>query len=103
MTLENHGNNNYSSQSDLKAMRTVGNDRHPHIVHFYGALIDFQEGQLVILMEAVETSLDKFYPILHSRFQPTSTLLDLFIRRLAKHVCYLILIFLKFNFKNSNL
>jgi hypothetical protein len=86
MTLENHGNNNYSSQSDLKAMRAVGNDRHPHIVHFYGALIDFQDGQLVICMEVLETSMDKFYPILHSRFQPTSILLDLFIRRLAKHV-----------------
>jgi hypothetical protein len=86
MTLEDHGQNNYSSQSDLKAMRTVGNDHHPHIVLFYGALIDYQDNQLIICMEALQTSLDKFYPILHSRFHPTSILLDLILRRLAKHV-----------------
>jgi site-specific DNA-adenine methylase len=87
MTLENHGNNNYSSQSDLKAMRAVGNDRHPHIVHFYAALIDSVDGQLVICMEVLQTSMDKFYSILHSRFKPSTTQLDLLIRRLAKHVC----------------
>ncbi|CAF1539208.1 unnamed protein product [Rotaria sordida] len=86
MTLENHGNNNYSSQSDLKAMRAVGNDHHPHIVDFYAALIDLTDGQLVICMESLETSMDKFYPILHLQFHPTSFLLDLFIRRLAKHI-----------------
>ncbi|CAF1342505.1 unnamed protein product [Rotaria magnacalcarata] len=86
MTLENHGNNSYSSESDLKAMRTVGNDRHPHIVHFYAALIDLIEGQLIICMEVLDTSLDKFYPILHSCFKPTNIVLDLFIRRLAKHI-----------------
>ncbi|CAF3376346.1 unnamed protein product, partial [Rotaria sp. Silwood2] len=48
MTLEDHGNNNYSSESDLKAMRAVGNDRHPHIVNFYAALIDLTDGQLII-------------------------------------------------------
>jgi hypothetical protein len=86
MTLEDHGQNNYSSESDLKAMRTVGNDHHPHIVLFYGALIDYQENQLIICMEALQTSLDKFYPILHSRFHPTPILLDFIIRRIAKHV-----------------
>ena len=86
MTLEDHGQNNYSSQSDLKAMRTVGNDRHPHIVHYYGALIDYQDGQLIICMEALQTSLDKFYPILHSRIIPSPFLLDSLLRRLAKHV-----------------
>lgn len=87
MTLEDDGSNSnsYSSQSDLKAMRVVGNDHHPHIVHFYGALIDFQDGQLVICMEVLQTSMEKFYPILHTRFPPTPSLLDLIIRRLAKH------------------
>ncbi|CAF4063765.1 unnamed protein product [Adineta steineri] len=84
LTLEHDGYQNYSSQSDLKAMRTVGNDRHPHIVCYYGALID--DGQLIICMEPLETSMDKFYPILHSQFHPTSSLLDKFIRRLAKHI-----------------
>jgi hypothetical protein len=86
MTLEEHGHYNYSSQSDLTAMRAAGNDKHPHIVHFYGALIDSQDGQLIICMEVLQTSMDKFYPILHSRFQPTNILLDQIIRRLSKHV-----------------
>ncbi|CAF2669529.1 unnamed protein product [Rotaria sp. Silwood2] len=86
MTLEDHGNNNYSSESDLKAMRAVGNDLHPHIVHFYAALIDFIDGQLVICMEALEASMDKFYAILHSCVQPQPILLDTLIRRLAKHI-----------------
>lgn len=86
MTLEKLGNNDYSSQSDLKAMRTVGNERHPHVVHFYAALIDLIDGQLVICMEALETSMDKFYPILHTRFPPTPLLMDSLIRRLSKHV-----------------
>jgi hypothetical protein len=90
MTLEDDGSNNYSSQSDLKAMRAVGNDRHPHIVHFYGALIDLIDGQLIICMEVLQTSMDKFYPILHKRFQPKPILLDLIIRRLGKHVCLFI-------------
>ncbi|CAF4216255.1 unnamed protein product, partial [Rotaria sordida] len=86
MTLEILGNNDYSSQCDLRAMRDVGNDRHPHIVNFYAALIDLINGELVICMEALETSMDKFYSTLHSRIQPSSNLLDLFIRRLAKHI-----------------
>jgi len=86
MTLVDHGGNNYSSQSDLKAMRAVGNDHHPHIVHYYGALVDLTDGQLIICMEVLQTSMDKFYPILHSRFPPTPTLLDLLIRRLGKHI-----------------
>ncbi|CAF1059778.1 unnamed protein product [Rotaria sp. Silwood1] len=86
MTLEDHGNNNYTSQSDLKAMRAVGNDRHPHIVHFYAALIDLTDGQIIICMEPLETSMDKFYPIIHSHFKPNNILLDLFITRLAKHI-----------------
>ncbi|CAF4126196.1 unnamed protein product [Rotaria sp. Silwood2] len=86
MTLEDHGNNNYSSESDLKAMSALGNDLHPHIVHFYAALIDFIDGQLVICMEALEASMDKFYAILHSCVQPQPILLDTLIRRLAKHI-----------------
>ena len=88
MTLEDHGQNNYSSQSDLKAMRVVGNDRYPHIVHFYGVFINNIDGQLIICMEALQTSLDKFYPILHSKFNPTPILLDLILNRLAKHVTF---------------
>ena len=87
MTLDNDEYNNYLSQSDLKAMKAVGNDHHPHIVHYYGALIDLNDGQVIICMEVLRTSIDKFYPILHSRFKPTSIQLDLFIRRLANHVC----------------
>ncbi|CAF3988029.1 unnamed protein product [Rotaria sp. Silwood2] len=86
MTLEDHGNNNYSSESDLKAMGAVGNDLHSHIGHFYAALMDFIDGQLVICMEALEASMDKFYAILHSCVQPQSILLDILIRRLAKHI-----------------
>jgi len=86
MTLDNDEYNNYLSQSDLKAMRAVGKDHHPHIVHYYGALIDFKDGQLIICMEVLRTSIDKFYPILHLNFKPTSIELDLFIRRLGKHV-----------------
>ncbi|CAM4825585.1 unnamed protein product [Rotaria magnacalcarata] len=71
MALENHGNNSYSSESSLKAMRTVGNDRHPYIVHFYAARIDLIEGQSIICMEV----LDRFYPILHSCFKPTNIVL----------------------------
>ena len=67
-------------------MKAVGNDRYPHIVHFYGALIDLTEKQLIICMEAVTTSLDKFYPIVHSKIQPNSILLNSLVRRLAKHV-----------------
>lgn len=84
--MEDHGRDNYSSESDLKALKAVGNDRYPHIVHFYGALIDLTEKQLIICMEAVTTSLDKFYPIVHSKIQPNSILLNSIVRRLAKHV-----------------
>ena len=72
--------------TDLRTMRRIGNDHHPHIVHFYGALIDSHDEQLLICMEPMETSLERFYPILHSHFQFSSTQIDLFLRRLAKHV-----------------
>ena len=72
--------------TDLRTMRRIGNDHHPHIVHFYGALIDSHDAQLLICMEPMETSLERFYPILHSHFQFSSTQIDLFLRRLAKHV-----------------
>ena len=87
MMLTTTEKNSYSSQSDLKAMRAVGNDRHPHIVHFYAPLIDLSEHELVICMEVLETSMDKFYPILHSLYPSIPNLLDLFVRRLTKHVC----------------
>lgn len=79
-------------------MRTVGNDHHPHIVDYYAALIDLNEGQLIICMEPLDTSLDKFYPLIHSNIKPTNILLDLFIRRLAKHVSWFYFIVLTKNY-----
>jgi hypothetical protein len=85
LTLQRDGPHTYSSHSDLKSMRVVGNARRSHIVDFYGALID--NGELIICMEALQTSVHQFYPLLQTRVQPTPVLLDKFIRRLAQHVC----------------
>lgn len=67
-------------------MKLVGKDNNSYIVKYYGALID--DGQLILLMEYLPTSLDLFYPILHQKFLPTQFQLNRFIQRLTKHVSF---------------
>ncbi|CAF1137151.1 unnamed protein product [Adineta ricciae] len=84
INLEYDGYEYFTSQSDLKAMKLVGKDDNSYIVKYYGALID--DGQLILLMEYLPTSLDLFYPILHHKFPPTQFQLNQFIKRLTKHI-----------------
>ncbi|UJR34849.1 hypothetical protein I4U23_027630 [Adineta vaga] len=84
ITLEYDGYQYFTSQSDLKAMKLVGNDNNSYIVKYYGALID--EGQLIVLMEYLPTSLDLFYKYLHEIYQPKQNQLNQFIKRLTKHI-----------------
>lgn len=51
----------------------------PHTVHFFGAM--FREGDVLICMEVMDTSLDKFYPIVFNsnRKMPEDILGKIFV------------------------
>ena len=57
----------------------------PYTVHFYGAL--FRDGDVWICMEVMETSLDKFYPMV---FNQNLTIAEKFLGKMAFSVSHLL-------------
>ncbi|CAF4715232.1 unnamed protein product, partial [Rotaria sp. Silwood2] len=55
----------YTATTDLKTIRAVGSCNFPHVIKFYAGLIDKRESQVVICMEACDTSMEKFYTTMH--------------------------------------
>ncbi|CAF0919823.1 unnamed protein product [Didymodactylos carnosus] len=85
MTLQpkDDSNNDFTADTDLKTIRAVGSQDHPYIIKFYAALVDTRDSQLVICMEAMNASLDRFYRAMHiaKRFEQ----LDALLRRVSNN------------------
>jgi len=74
----------YTATTDLKTIRAVGSCNFPHVIKFYAGLIDRKESQVVICMEACDTSMEKFYAAMHKINETTH--LDLLLKRMINHI-----------------
>ncbi len=93
----------YTATTDLKTIRAVGSCNSPHVIKFYAGLIDKvcikffcfslffkisllkqKESQVVICMEACDTSMEKFYTTMH-KIKETKHL-DILLKRMISHV-----------------
>ncbi|CAF1059013.1 unnamed protein product [Rotaria magnacalcarata] len=74
----------YTATTDLKTIRAVGSCNFPHVIKFYAGLIDKRESQVVICMEACETSMEKFYTTMH-KIKETKHL-DILLKRMINHI-----------------
>ncbi|CAF3584542.1 unnamed protein product [Rotaria sp. Silwood1] len=74
----------YTATTDLKTIRAVGSCNFPHVIKFYAGLIDKKESQVVICMEACDTSMEKFYVEMHKMKE--TKYLDLLLRRMINHI-----------------
>jgi len=74
----------YTATTDLKTIRAVGSCNSSHVIQFYAGLIDRKEGQVVICMEACDTSMEKFYSTMH-RINETKHL-DILLKRMINHI-----------------
>jgi serine/threonine protein kinase len=76
--------NRYSTQTDLRTIRAVGSGINPHVTKFFTAFVDSPKRQLLICMEACETSMEKFYRGMHHLKE--TQLLDLLLKRMISHI-----------------
>ncbi|CAF1081704.1 unnamed protein product [Adineta ricciae] len=74
----------YTATTDLKTIRTVGSCNFPHVIRFYAGLIDKKENQVVICMEACDTSMEKFYTTMHKMKETQH--LDILLKRMVNHI-----------------
>ncbi|CAF2698604.1 unnamed protein product [Rotaria sp. Silwood2] len=88
-----HSNpNDYTANTDLITMRTVGSGLNPYVTKFYAPIIDREVCQLLICMELCETSMDKFCTTMHAMDKTQH--LDLLLKRMINHIANALL-FLK--------
>ncbi|CAF1426086.1 unnamed protein product, partial [Didymodactylos carnosus] len=69
-----------STYTDLTTIERVGTKSYPYIIKYYGSIIDKVDSDLLIFMELMDTSMDKFYRTMHER--QNLDLLDLILQRL---------------------
>ncbi|CAF0958703.1 unnamed protein product [Didymodactylos carnosus] len=79
--LETNDEKRLSTYTDLTTIERVGTKLHPYIVKYFGSIIDKVEGDLLIFMELMDTSMDRFYRTVHER--QDLDLLDLILRRVT--------------------
>ncbi|CAF1100105.1 unnamed protein product [Didymodactylos carnosus] len=96
MTLETDASNRAPVITDLRTMKAVGSEGYPYITKFYAALID-TVSELVICMEALDTSVDKLYRTIHqskelellrSKENKFKHLLNLLLYRLVHNIVH---------------
>jgi len=76
--------NEYSTDTDLRTIRAVGSGLNPHVTEFFTAFVDSNKSQLLICMEACETSMEKFYHAMHQLNETQR--LDLLLKRMINHI-----------------
>lgn len=80
-TKNPHG---YTAQTDLRTIRRVGSGENPHVTKFYTAFVDKANLQLLICMEACETSMEKFYRKMHQL--QLVQYMDLILKRMIRDI-----------------
>ncbi|CAF1351352.1 unnamed protein product [Rotaria sordida] len=74
----------YTVTTDLKTIRAMGSCNFPHVIKFYAGLIDKKESQIVICIEAYDTSMKKFYTTMHKMKETKH--LDILLKCMINHI-----------------
>ncbi|CAF1453379.1 unnamed protein product [Adineta ricciae] len=75
-----------SANNEWEILKTIGPDKNPHIIEYYGAMINSSINYMCIWMELMDTSVKNFYVTMHSLGEPPRAQLEFFIRRVAHHI-----------------
>ncbi|CAF1481883.1 unnamed protein product [Adineta ricciae] len=75
-----------SANNEWEILRSIGPDKNPHIIEYYGAMINSSINYMCIWMELMDTSVKNFYVTMHSLGEPPPAQLEFFIRRVAHHI-----------------
>lgn len=74
----------FSTQTDLRAIRQIGSGENQHVTKFFAAIRDTKSSCLIICMEACDASMDRFARQMH--LMKLAQDLDIFLKRLMFHI-----------------
>ncbi|CAF1068325.1 unnamed protein product [Adineta steineri] len=86
IALETKEERQASTYTDLTTIQKVGSHNYPYIISYYGAVIDRESSELVICVELMDASLDRFYQTMHSFDNVTYTEFDHVLCRLTHNI-----------------
>ncbi|CAF0884213.1 unnamed protein product [Rotaria sordida] len=66
IALETQEERRASTYTDLTTIQNVGSQNYPYIISYYGAVIDKEASELLICVELMDASMDRFYQTMHS-------------------------------------
>lgn len=86
LVLETQEERRASTYTDLTTIKTVGSHNYPYIISYYGAVIDRETSELLICVELMDASMDRFYQTMHSSNKTNFEDLDRVLCRLTHNI-----------------
>ncbi|CAF2472814.1 unnamed protein product [Rotaria sp. Silwood2] len=86
IALETQEERRASTYTDLTTIQNVGSQNYPYIISYYGAVIDKEASELLICVELMDASMDRFYQTMHSLNNVSYTDLDHVLCRLTHNI-----------------
>ncbi|CAF3216195.1 unnamed protein product [Rotaria socialis] len=66
IALETQEERRASTYTDLTTIQNVGSHNYPYIISYYGAVIDKESSELLICVELMNASMERFYQAMHA-------------------------------------
>jgi len=86
IVLESKEDRRASTYTDLTTIQKVGSDNYPYIISYYGAVIDRSANELLICVELMDASMDRFYQRMHAIDNLTENELNSVLCRLTHNI-----------------
>ncbi|CAF1261135.1 unnamed protein product [Adineta ricciae] len=86
IALETQLDRQTSTYTDLTTIQNVGSKNYPYIISYYGAVIDKEAGELLICVELMDASMERFYQTMHALSNITYKDLDHVLCRLTHNI-----------------
>lgn len=86
LVLETQEERRASTYTDLTTIKNVGSQNYPYIISYYGSVIDRETSELLICVELMDASLDRFYQTMHSTNKTNYEDLDRVLCRLTHNI-----------------
>jgi len=86
IALETQEERRASTYTDLTTIQDVGSQNYPYIISYYGAVIDREASELLICVELMDASMDRFYQTMHLLNKFTYAELDRVLCRLTHNI-----------------
>ncbi|UJR30330.1 hypothetical protein I4U23_017867 [Adineta vaga] len=84
--LETQLDRRASTYTDLTTIQNVGSKNYPYIISYYGAMIDKEASELLICVELMDASMERFCQAMHALSNITYTDLDHVLCRLTHNI-----------------